>query len=227
MAGASLRTIEQPTEKLYICSDAIIVAGTGAVGLGQRFCRIVDVAYQDKVFATGSHHVGVGTEVCKRARADFASTGVDRGKYGALVAFPFNNKPNLCEFAIDDFQPEFKTEKMWFCSMGSGQLITDPFLALMREVFWGSGLPTVQDATFATTWTLDHAVQVNPGGINGPVRIAVLEKKEGKFRARLLDDDALEEHRQNIGQAKDRLRNLSVSQRADAPGTPDVPKPPA
>lgn len=224
-SGMGDRTIEQPSEKLRIISDAIIVAGTGQVGLGQRFARVVELAYADKVFVGGKHHIAVGTELCKRTLADFGSTNVQRGSYGALIGFPLGDKACLCEFSPADFQPEFKTETIWYCSMGSGQPITDPFLALMREIFWQDGLPTVQDATFAATWALDHAVQVNPGGINGPVRIAVLERHSGKLRARLLGNDYLEEHRQNIAQAKERLRTFPASQSADAPGTPDIPKP--
>lgn len=224
-SGMGDRTIEQPSEKLKIVSDTIIVAGTGQVGLGQRFGRIIEQAYDSKVFLGGKHHIAVGTELCQRALADFASTNVQRGSYGALIGFPLGDKACLCEFSPADFQPEFKTEAIWYCSMGSGQPITDPFLALMREIFWRGGLPTVQDATFAATWALDHAVQVNPGGINGPVRIAVLERHSGKLRARLLESDYLEEHRQNIEQAKERLRTFPSSQRADAPDTPDVPKP--
>jgi hypothetical protein len=109
--------------------------------------------------------------------------------------------------------------------MGSGQAITDPFLALMREVFWGKGPPTVQDATFAATWALEHAIQVNPGGINGPARIAVMERTSGKYRTKILDEAALEEHRQNIQQAKERLRAFPALQSADAPGTPEIPRP--
>lgn len=202
-SGMGDKTIEQPAEKLKIYSEAIIVAGTGQVGLGQRFGRIVETAYGDKVFLGGKHYTAVGTELCKRALADFVSTNVQKGQFGALIGFPLENKAFLCEFSPADLQPEFKTETMWYCSMGSGQPITDPFLALMREVFWRSGLPTVQDATFAVTWALEHAVQVNPGGINGPVRIAVLERHAGKLRARLLDEDDLQEHRQNIEQAKE------------------------
>src|SRR5882762_5100743 len=181
-SGAGQRTIEQPTEKIHIYSNAVIVAGTGQVGLGQRFGRIVEVAYEEKVFRSTQHHTAVGTELCKRAIADFVSTNVSKGSYGALVGFTLAERPYLCEFSDADFQPEFKSETIWYCSMGSGQTITDPFLAFMREVFWGRGLPTVQDATFAVTWTLDHAVQINPGGINGPVRIAVMERHSGKFR---------------------------------------------
>jgi 20S proteasome alpha/beta subunit len=224
-SGMGDRTIEQPAEKLKIYSETIIVAGTGQVGLGQRFGRVVEVAYNERIFVGTNHHIDVGTELCRRTIKDFGSTGAQKGQYGALVGFPLGDKPHLCEFPISDLQPEFKTETMWYCSMGSGQPITDPFLALMREVFWRNSPPTVQDATFAVTWALDHAVQVNPGGINEPVRIAVLEKSGGKFRARLLDDDDLQEHRQNIEQAKERLRTLPDSQKADAPGTPDIPKP--
>jgi 20S proteasome alpha/beta subunit len=145
-------TIEQPTEKLQIVTGTVIIAGTGQVGLGQRFGHIVEKAYADKVFVGGQHHTDVGKELCKRAIADFSSTSANK-EYGALVGFPLGDKPYLCEFPSSDFQPEFKTEGIWYCSMGSGQPITDPFLAFMREVFWGRSLPTVQDATFAVTWT--------------------------------------------------------------------------
>jgi 20S proteasome alpha/beta subunit len=224
-SGVGPPIMEQSIEKLKICSEAVIIAGTGQVGLGQRFGHIVEKAYAEKVFLGTQHFTAVGTDLCRRALTDFGSTGVRPAQYGALVGFALGEKPHLCEFPVSDFQPEFKTETFWYCSMGSGQPITDPFLALMREVFWGTGLPTVQDATFAVTWTLDHAVKTNPGGINGPVRIAVLEKHSGKFRARILDDSDLEEHFQNIGQAKERLRTFASSQSADAPGTPDIPKP--
>jgi hypothetical protein len=224
-SGMGDRTIEQPTEKMKVLFESIIVVGTGQVGLGQRFGNVVEKAYDEKVFLGTQHFINVGTELCRRTLTDFGSTGVRSGQYGALVGFALGDKPYLCEFPVSDFQPEFKTETMWHCSMGSGQPITDPFLALMREVFWRERPPTVQDATFAVTWALDHAVKINPGGINGPVRIAVLEKHAGKFRARVLDDGDLDEHKQNIDQAKERLRTFPSSQSANAPNTPDIPKP--
>jgi 20S proteasome alpha/beta subunit len=219
-------TIEQPTMKLSVYADSIIVAGTGEIGLGQRFGLVIEEGYQQNLFKSTQHHIKVGTELCRQAVQDFASTNVKQGSFGALVGFPLGSKVYLCEFATSNFQPEFKTETIWYCSMGSGQAITDPFLALMREVFWKDGVPTIQDATFAVTWALDHAVQVNPGGINGPVKIAVLEKQGTKFQARILDEEDLDEHRENIKQAKELLRKFPASQRADAPNTPDVPAPP-
>ena len=74
--GVGPPTIEQPTEKLKICSDAVIIAGTGQFGLGQRFGFIVETAYNEKLFARGPHFTSIGTELCKRAWTDFGSTGV-------------------------------------------------------------------------------------------------------------------------------------------------------
>jgi len=221
-AGGGIRTIEQPTEKITIVEGRYVVAGTGQVGLGQRFTRIVEVAHQGNLFR--GHHIDVGRQLAANAIKDFASTEAKQGTFAALVAFPINHAPYLCEFAIADFQPEFKDDRMWYCSLGSGQLITDPFLAFIREVFWAAGVPSVQDGIFAVTWALDHAIAVNPGGVNGPVRIAILERSGGRAAARMLADDELQEHRENIQQAKERLRTFPAAQ-APAATAPDIPRP--
>ena len=39
--------------------------------------------------------------------------------------------------------------------------ITDPFLALMRNVYWKDDLPTLNEGAFAVTWTLEHAIETN------------------------------------------------------------------
>jgi len=217
------QTTEQPVEKLTIVGDQIIIAGFGQRGLGQRFNDVVKCAFEENLFKR--HHIEVGRELCRRGIADFESTKAPADEYGALVGFTVNNLPYLCVFPSDDFQPEFRDANMWYCSVGSGQAITDPFLAFMREIFWTGGPPTVQDGTFTVTWTLDHAVAVNPGGINAPVRIAVLERFSGGLVARMLDDNDLKEHRQNIDQAKDRLRTYAATQQPGAADTPDIPKP--
>jgi hypothetical protein len=218
-------TIEQITEKLSIVKNVVIVAGTGQVGMGQRFRHIIETAHNDRVFQGTNHHIDVGKELCRRAVIDFGSTNAQQKQYGALIAFPLGDKVHLCEFAVTDFQPEFKDQHIWYCSMGSGQPITDPFLGLMREVFWESGPPSIQDGVFAATWSLDHVISLNPGGIKEPTRVAVLEKVNGVYQARLLDVADLDEHRENIKAAKQRLREFREEQKPTAAGTPDVPKP--
>ena len=210
-----MRTIEQPSEKLDIIGDKIIIGGTGQVGFGQRFSEVVQKANNDKLF--NRPVIDVTKTLCRWMLDDLGSTFMNPGQYGALVAFPCGGKIHLCEFAIQDFQPELKTDKLWYCSMGSSQSITDPFLALMRDIFWQGACPTVQDGVFAVTWTLEHAISVNPGGVNSPIRIAVLTISEkGSPNARILENEELEEHREHIQYAKNILRKY----REDLKGEP-------
>lgn len=228
MAGG-VRTIEQPVKKIQIIDGRIIIAGTGQIGMGQRFCHQVATLWQNNKIPTVDEFAFTKA-LAQVARQDFGETGCQGGQYGALVAFPCKTGRHLVEFAVNDFQPELKTDDMWYVSMGSGQAIIDPFLGLFREVFWDDGPPTVEDAIFATTWMLDHAVKVNPGGVNEPITIAVLESKRGAsdWRARMLSEDELLEHQGSVDAAKDALRNFRnrFESGEDAVEEPDAPPSP-
>jgi hypothetical protein len=222
--AANIRTIEQPTNKIHVISDQVIVAGTGPVGLGQRFAEHVGTAWGDGSLKNKSP-LDVARHLSRGAIADFASTHAKQGQYGALVAYPCGSTPHLCEFAVDDFQPEMKDDRIWYVSLGSAQLITDPFLGFLREVFWSKGRPKLQDAIFCVTWALDQAVSLNPGGVKGPIRLAVLERSKGSWRARTLPDDELALHRQNVEEAKSHLRGFKDRhQAAEGVELPEVPK---
>lgn len=220
-----IHTIEQPTEKLHIIGDNIIVAGTGEVGLDQRFLAIVQKSWEDGILKQTA--LNAVKYLSKTTIADFASTYAPKEAYGALIAFPTNNTFQLCEFSLSDFQPEFKTEALWYVSLGSTQYITDSFLALMREVFWQTGPPPVNDGIFAAIWALEHAISVNPGGVNSPIKIAVLSKdNSGNPKAEILPEAALGEHKQNIEGAKDALREYCKNlQLPPQEGTPEIPRP--
>ena len=145
-------TVEQSVKKICIIEDRIIVAGTGEVGLGQTFCEAVRQQWQKMSFRDQSP-IQIAKEFCKGGKDDFAHTKAQQGTYGAMVAFPTKgNKFHHCEFAVQNFQPELKTGDMWFTSMGSGQPITDPFLALLKRVFWREVQPLVDEAVFAASW---------------------------------------------------------------------------
>ena len=222
-AAGQIRTIEQTTDKIHIIDGRIILAGTGPVGYTQRVNAVVEKVWANKGFK------GSGLEVAKRISKesieDFNSTYGCRNplNYGSLLAYPVENNHHLCEFDVNNFQPEMKTDRIWYCSMGSGQLITDPFLGFIREVFWQTGRPAVPDGVFAVTWSLEHVITLNPAGVNGPINIAVLEKaQDGKLHARVLDESELGQHRQSVQAAKERLRGY----KADLLPGPETPTPP-
>jgi hypothetical protein len=224
VAGEQFRTIEQPTQKISIIAEQVVVAGTGEIGLDQRFGAVIEKAWREKVFRVSP--IEAGKKLAHMGIEDFKETCVQPGHYGALVAFPCEKQPCLCELSVRDFQPELKNERIWYCSMGSAQPITDPFLALMRKVFWREGRPNVADGIFAVTWALQHAIEVNPGGVNAPISIAVLEREQddGDWKARLLDKKDLDQHEQNVDGALAHLREYR--QKHDLREVPDSPAPP-
>jgi len=201
----NLRTIEQPTDhKLEIISEKVMVAGTGQIGLGQRFTHIVKKAYDLHLFKGDA--IDVVTTLSHNTIQDFARTAAPK-QYGALLAFPIENKPYLCEFAAGDLQPEIKDDHLWYCSMGSSQPITDPFLGFFRRIFWKDGLPSVSEGVLAALWTIQLAIELNPGGVGGDAVIGVLAKgTDGKLVARYLSDDELAEQREAIDAAEEHLR---------------------
>ena len=223
-ANGQFPTIEQPSEKLKIVGDRIIIAGTGEVGLGQRFVNVVENAHSKDKVLEGKSGLDVAKILARKGIDDFLETLTPQKLYGALVAYPTGNKCNLCEFAITNFQPELKNDNIWYVSMGSAQFITDSFLAFIREVFWKNGVPSVNDGIFAVYWTLKHAVAYNSGGVNDPIRIAVLDGSTGRLRARILDDEELFEHQENIDECKNVLRELQDKHQPDHENAQNIPK---
>jgi len=226
--AGQIPTIEQPVDKVNVILNMVIVVGTGAIGLNQRFCSVVESNWAKLNSKTA---IDVSKGLAKAAIDDFRETYAQDGNYGAMVAFAAADQPQLCEFATQGFQPELKTSKgAWYCSMGSAQLITDPFLGFIRDVYWGDEVPGLHDGIFAVTWTLQQAIELNAGGVKGPIRMAVLEKEQHKARgwkARLLGAEELQEHHTHIGSAKQLLKELRQQQKGDAGAAalPPVPSP--
>ncbi len=219
--------IERPfDQKIQISAEGVIVATTGDIGFGQRFTAAVTRAWQ-KLSPSLPMPIDIGKALSVEGLTDFLSTGLTIGNFesGALVAFPYQGRPCLCHFGYKNLQPTFMTPDFWYVAMGSGQLIADPFLALMRRVFWRTGPPVYQDAVFTVTWALEHAIEVNTGGIGGMPRIAVLASQSGRqLQARMLTNDEIAEHRQNVQNAEAYLREYENILRGRS-GAPDIPKP--
>lgn len=218
----NLPTISDTQCKISIIQDRFILAGTGQVGMGQRFAWTVDDLWSRKQLKGGDPIV-MSRTIAAAAINDYQSTGA-KNAYGALLAFPSSKRVEICEFAVQDFQPELKTDQLWYASMGSGQLLADPYLRLMRHVFWQKGPPSLQSGKFAAMWVLRHAIQAAPGGIAEPIDMAVLEMKSGEPSARMLSPDELREHRESVDSATEHFRDFENKLGGDP--TADIPKPP-
>ncbi len=112
------RTIEQLSKKNEIIGNNVIVATSGSVGKGQRFLRILKKMHANQAFANNEPY-DVAKLITKNTLEDFGHSHSGPGDLCALLAFHNNGRSHLVEFALSDFQPEFK-EKIWYGSLGSG-----------------------------------------------------------------------------------------------------------
>ena len=189
-SNSNLSTIEQECKKIDVIHKKVILAGTGQVGLCQRFALIIE-RYWLREDLDVKHNIDIGK--------DLSYTYNKLGKFGAIVAFHHKNDFHLCEFGLNDFQPEFKNSKIWYVSMGIGQNIADPLLGIIKHFFMKEGIPNLQQGIFYLLWALEHTIKLSPTGIKGPSQIATLSRLEdNNIETRILKVEELSEHHENI-----------------------------
>lgn len=216
--------------KIHIFPENIIVAATGAVGLTQRLYHHVEAAIKGGVFKNNMSVHERTTNISKRFLTDCQNSMVQKHpqqglQYGALLAGAFGDEPYLVEYATTDFQPEIKQEKLFFVSMGSGQVLADPFLAFVCRVLWNGKMPTVDDGKFGVYWVLDHTIRLAPGGVGGPVKLATLRKSDGKWIAQEFEDT--QEQAEYISELEAHVAKFARKTIEDAPATTPPTPPPA
>jgi hypothetical protein len=220
-------------DKINIVANKIIIACTGAVGLSQRFHGIVKTSWDtpNKHFQKTS--IERAREIARATIKDFEHTGVPR--HPPTARWPRVWSLNGCaarrcgsthEFGLLDFQPEIRKERLHFVSMGSGQLLTDPFLAFVSRVLWGSEPPNVQMGALGLYWVLSHTIQYAPGGVGKPIKIAVLKKEKGDWVARSVEGDELQEAEQHVAEIEKLIRGYpaAIVEAAKASPPPTPPK---
>ena len=213
-------TIEQDNAvKVHVIGGKIIAAMTGWVGLSQRCVAKIKALHNGNKLNMSSP-IEQATTISAEMIVEFQRTpsalnhqpGHGWG-LGCLLAMPLNNKPELFEFDSLTFNPERKGDPdgdgidttSRIVSMGSGQRLADPFLGFVRRAFWPQRdtKPKVADAKLAVGWTLQHAIDLNTGGVGGDIQMAVLEKVGKDWKASKVDKGEIE------GQIDDLMRHLA------------------
>lgn len=66
----------------------------------------------------------------------------------------------------------------------------------------------MREAIFLTTWAIQHTIDTNSGGVDGPIRIAVMERDHlGVWQTRLLADNEVDDQGQAVESARQSLRD--------------------
>lgn len=211
-------TVIQQVAKLHLIEHRIIVGVSGPVGLGQLYADRVEELWKSTSLGRGVRLAEMGrrlrdailkdADVVLKGAAVSAQFLGSRAQLAAmtstLIALPVEGKPELAEFNYLG-TPEWKTKDLPYVAIGSGQSIADPFMSFLSRVYWPQALPNLASGIFATVWTLRHAIKVNPGGLSGPITIAVLAHKGHEPEAKILDDHEREEAEQHIAAAEEYL----------------------
>lgn len=173
--------------KIRIFGDSVVVATTGSVGYAQRLDHHISAATTGGVFRNLSAREAT-SNISNRMLTDLQSsrapTSPHEGlRFGGLMAGAANDGPFLAEFATTDFQAEMKAGKVFFVSMGSGQILADPFLAFVCRVLWKGEMPDVDHGKFGVYWVLSHTIQLAPGKVGLPICLATLRQVDGRWVA--------------------------------------------
>jgi hypothetical protein len=232
------QTIQQPSSKLQPLSGEMILGFSGPRGLGQRIGTEIEQVYRVGTF-NGATPVGIGSilrkvlwenvlkleyEVARSLPSQMESDGLQHAVCSLLLALPVGNQAELVTF--DELAtPEVATADLPFVSIGSGQDIADPFLAFLRRVFFPDHTPTVAEGTLCVLWTLLHATACHPGGVALPIAMYKLSLQGDRWKATLLDQKDLAEHKQAINNAETSLRGILRQSSAPprVPETGDLP----
>jgi hypothetical protein len=209
--------------KVHILNGQQICGIAGDVGLAARFRVMADSSGGSIAGVAHPLHFGLG--LAQGMTKQLEATGLANTKIdlATVLAFPHGGHAHCCAF-LNRIQPWLLDADHYYVALGSGKLSADPFLRFLTDIFC-SGPPTVREAIFLTTWTIQHVIDTNPGGVAGPIRIATLENIGSQWTARELLPDEIEEHQQAMESAGDALRgwrdDLESGQAAE-----DAPEPP-
>jgi 20S proteasome alpha/beta subunit len=196
--------IEQSYAKKVACiSDDLIVAFAGDLGFAQRFRQVAkDIWGQDKqnLRAEDFHKLieafsigGISEHIKYIRPTDPINISTE-----CIIGFSHCNRHHLSVFQNGSFQPIVINENRPFHSLGSGHYLTNPFLHFIKEVFWeGKSCPKLPTGIFSALMAMNLAVELNAGGINAPIHIAVLENTENGYKCRILHTDEMSMHEEN------------------------------
>ena len=153
------------------------------------------------------HPIDYPISISQSLIAQFEKTGIGNGvDLNSVLAYTHKGNHICCVFE-GRVQPRLLDMHHFYSTLGSGTLLAAPFLRFLVNVFCKAGMPSVREAVFLATWTIEHVISTTPGGVAGPICIGTLERDdEGKLNAREIPDSEIDEHRQAKESAIDALR---------------------
>ena len=137
--------------------------------------------------------------MCELRKVDMEPKDSDK----SLIAFPVGDEYSIVKFSGPSLRPKLVEEDLNYETIGSGSLILNPFFEFLEEIFWGGGLPTIDEATLGVVWALNHAIATSSAGVNTPLTVGLIRGKEAP---ELLEPAITQEAEEFIAEMKTALR---------------------
>ena len=216
--------------KIEVLAGPQLFAFAGDQGQAARFRTMADL--QSAQIAGLAHALDYGLGMSGGIIQQLATTGITGDAIGTntILAYCHGGSHHCCMFE-GQLQPRLLDEHHYYAALGSGKLSADPFLRFLVDVFCPNGRPTLREAIFLATWAVQHVIDTNPGGVAGPIRVAIFDADgSGAYQARELPENEIAEHQQAIESAAFALRSWrdqlqSGAAAIDAPALPAAPTP--
>ena len=244
------------SDGVVIAADSMITPTMGGISVGHHHGRKIEILPGPQLFAFAGdqgqaarfkimaqlqhgqiaplpHALDYGLGLSAGIINQLASTGISGNAIGTntILAFCHGGSHHCCMFE-GQLQPRLLDEHHFYAALGSGKLSADPFLRFLVDIFCPNGTPTLREAIFLATWTVQHVIDTNPGGVAGPIRVATFNSDgNGGFQALEMPDSEIAEHQQAVESAVAALRKWrdgiqSGSAALDAPEPPTPPQEP-
>ena len=215
------------SDGVVLASDSMITNSIGEMGTTETKGKKVYDLGDDRIFAF-CNDSSLATRARLVLEADQSHHGVsDLLEYSVSVSqklinhfhsthhpFPLglefllgcvvNDEPRLIQFN-GNLQPTLLDEIHYWRCVGSGKQFADPFLKFLTDVFCPNKQPTVKVAKWLAYWAIEHTIDTNVGGVNGPIQITVLEKEGIRYLVKESDGNDLDYHATSLDAAKKQL----------------------
>lgn len=212
-------------KKVHCLSGGQIYAFAGDQGQAARFQAMADINCGG--IAAAQHPLDHPLNLTTGLIGQFTQTGINQSiDVNTLLGFVHSNVPQLCAFE-GAMQPRLLDQDHYYVALGSGKLSADPFLRFLVDTFCQAGLPTLSEATLLAIWAVQYVIDTNPGGVAGPIKMAVIETRApGAYAARELSPREIDDHKQAIESARKALRDWRDSLGGEADGGNVLPPKP-
>ena len=213
-------------KKLHNILGSFLVAYAGDQGMAARFRYVVEQPGTE--FAASEHPMEFVLRLSRAFSLQLKATMAESTGLETMLAFGCDKGQTLCVFD-NDAQPIVLDNDSFYAALGVAKTAADPFLRFLVDIFCPEGPPRSNEAVFMTLWTLQHVIDAGPGGVVEPISIGVVEQLEGRWAARIVTPDELQEHKEAVESATAALRKWrhgkgrdSETQVASAPPVPQA-----